>query len=1394
MRVDGSTLVDQLRNDELRSIRNDVTTGLREQILKALDERGRAQELIRRQYAGRYPFELLQNANDAMADSGGGKVLFAVTNSALVIADEGTGFGTEQVRAICGLARSSKDPRKSIGYKGLGFKSAGEITDRPQIISASVAFGFDHTRTRHAVEEITGALDPAQRLPEYAFPFPLSAAELGDDSDLVENLRAREFTTIMRLPYRADVVRETVERHVRETITPRLLLFLDATSTLELTGTGRDFQAVLVRQQSGAHAEALLQVGPHTGHWLVFQRTITDLDRELVDPLGDEWQKVEQVGVAVAVPLDDEGRPGNTTRPSPLHVYFPTDEGTGLPVTLHGDFALDLDRRRVATAPETLPYNQWLAGQLASLLAEAAESLAQRFPGDASVVAALAPAGHPDGFGEYVHHQCMQALRSARFVPVTGGHAAAPGDALLLPGSIRRPRLAHRFLALEHRPGVVVAVVQEHAPSRKLLTALGTPVLADDAALRLLREPQPADDSDFYEFLVEWADAAGRAFRRRLADIECVRTVGGGWVTPASGVYFPRRHDGVRFPGNLQVPVAAVPEVDGLESLLEDAGVRPFEWRQLIPDFVLPLLTDPGTGEEIRHAALAALRGYYNAERTGDQRIRTQIARVLMPARDASGTATAMRPVGDLYFSREWLGHDRLEQIYGAFGQADFLAVAPPENQEQRQAEMEFYQWMGVSNHPRIDECHTPYLLTSLGRHPHSRYGDLWLQWQTEIRSRGLDRCPQGHPLAQQPLLSSFSLDRFPQLAATRDPHRLRLLWLELAAHWAAVRLAFTAEVRCNHGWHSGDTIRTGPSLLQFLLTSLEWVPCIRRRHRVIVQPGRAWRVTSDMPPRVRDRVPVLDPELDIPGSAALVADTGVIDGARPSPADLAALLRELDQELSAVPADADTRELELAARWAMRMLNDVLRPEADTGGPVPLLARQDGRVIFSDKPYMAEDRLLAETWEPVIPILKADRGLRHLQTTLGLPVLDEIVTITPDPRGARTDLRPIVEAMINEAKPWLAAVAVDQVPSRETEIFRALSRLEVGVCDDLVLRYELNGLVRERADAVSFIATRIEQDGIIRRRIGTAHLQVSPGTETPDWFTFAPHLAQFLDVPTLGDAFALLLSASEAGRKQYLAARRITATAVAEAATRLARPATDDDLADDLLPTLEDINEEDEERTAAEPSPPTPGSSTESEATQQQTASLPDVKELPDLNHDAITVSDAPEPPPREAGPQPRPQPSPGLGPVGSVDYENQQRFQRHIGRRGEEAAYEAERRRVADLGLDPGLVTWRSKSQPSAPYDIESIDGDGQQIYIEVKATTSADPSDPFEISDAELVFMMAKRSNYYIYRVTSAHTERPAITRYQDPAGRLQAHTARLQLRSARLALLTHELGQT
>lgn len=58
----GNDLVDMLRTDEIESQRSEVSAGRREHILRTLDRRGIAQELIRQQYTGRYPFELLQNA------------------------------------------------------------------------------------------------------------------------------------------------------------------------------------------------------------------------------------------------------------------------------------------------------------------------------------------------------------------------------------------------------------------------------------------------------------------------------------------------------------------------------------------------------------------------------------------------------------------------------------------------------------------------------------------------------------------------------------------------------------------------------------------------------------------------------------------------------------------------------------------------------------------------------------------------------------------------------------------------------------------------------------------------------------------------------------------------------------------------------------------------------------------------------------------------------------------------------------------------------------------------------------------------------------------------------------------------------------------------------------
>lgn len=172
------------------------------QHLRALGERGRAQEFVAQQYAGRYALELLQNADDAASDRGtAGRVRFVLTNSSLLVADDGTGFGPEQVHALCTLGSSSKDRSKSIGYKGIGFKSVLEITNTPQVFSESAAFGFDEARVREELQRVM----PTARLgdlpiPAYAFPFELSLDDAGDDADNVARLQASGYSTIIRLP------------------------------------------------------------------------------------------------------------------------------------------------------------------------------------------------------------------------------------------------------------------------------------------------------------------------------------------------------------------------------------------------------------------------------------------------------------------------------------------------------------------------------------------------------------------------------------------------------------------------------------------------------------------------------------------------------------------------------------------------------------------------------------------------------------------------------------------------------------------------------------------------------------------------------------------------------------------------------------------------------------------------------------------------------------------------------------------------------------------------------------------------------------------------------------------------------------------------------------------
>ena len=100
---------------------------------------------IAQEYRGRCVLELLQNAHDALSEptpNDPKRISFVLSTSpepVLLIGNTGRPFHYEDFKGICQLAQSPKDPNKSVGNKGLGFRSVLEVSARPEIWSTTPA-------------------------------------------------------------------------------------------------------------------------------------------------------------------------------------------------------------------------------------------------------------------------------------------------------------------------------------------------------------------------------------------------------------------------------------------------------------------------------------------------------------------------------------------------------------------------------------------------------------------------------------------------------------------------------------------------------------------------------------------------------------------------------------------------------------------------------------------------------------------------------------------------------------------------------------------------------------------------------------------------------------------------------------------------------------------------------------------------------------------------------------------------------------------------------------------------------------------------------------------------------------------------------------------------------
>lgn len=1404
------TLVRRLVDDELASIASDVDADRLDFVLGKLHERGVFQRLIREQYSGRYPFELLQNANDAaaarLADgyNRGLRVRFTVGQDALLVADQGIGFGAAEIRAICGFGRSSKDPRKSIGYKGLGFKSVGEICDTPQIICVDMRFGFDPNRVRRRVEEVTGPLDPTQPLPTFAFPFELDPGDLGSDSDLVDELIADGFRTILRLPYRADVSADKVAKDVMRTIRPELLLFLPATGQLEVVGTPADFAALSDRETADNHDVVLLAVGEREEYWHVFAREVKTPSLEMMSKLKDAWADVEAVHVRAAVRLDADDRP-DVSEVFPLSVYFPTEEKPGFPLLLQADFNLDLDRRFIKRSPESEGYNTWLADQLGRLIGEVvAPSLARTFPGDPRAIDVISPRPGATDHGAEISNRVIEHLRTSRFVPCVDGGLRIPGEVLLLPSSLPSPDAALELMNTEGHGRLVTAAAQQRPFARRLLAeSLEVPALENGKALELLSPTGPDQLDQLYRLLVDWSAKIGvRPFAELARKLPLVLTQTGGWRPASENLYFPRGRDDPEIFDDLPVEVVVVPEVDGAADLLTAMGVQAFLWRTVLLRQVLPILSDPDASEEAKASNWALLRTYFAQSRGGDQDVVQRARNVLLPAAPARGGHPTLKPASKLYFSPAWLGHDRLQQIYGPFEESEFLALPPPADSEEREVEFRLLEWLGVGAHPRVFSAITTqkgeYKWENNWSHPHRELdGELWEAWVRSPEVSAAASCSQSHGSSQQ-IRASHALDRIRQVIESADLDRLAALFRELSGNWADVYgPCLKASFYCQHSYHSGpDKQRETLSLLGFSLSMLPWIVIVEDDELALASPSQAWRLSSEVSRRVAGMVPALRPDLDTPDAVPMCVALGVVDSGRASTSDLLRLLRRLAEHHQAA-ADEDPSIFD-TARWVLGRLNDLLEkepPAAEDLADLPMPAFVDGALVFVPDPYFCDDPELERAWAD-LPILHGGTDLSRLRQILDLKDLSKAVQTLPRPLGIDNVLSAQLTTELRHAAPFLAAVASKAASYRDETIFPRLARIEVLACEELALSYVLDEVERPHKGASSYLLSRTERVGSQSRTYATAYLEIDPQTRRPIWYGFGPQLAEHIRVPSVRDAFTMILK-DPGERLQLLAARGIDEDDLEAARQELAKRSEEPEFEVVVKANSAPLQTSSTTTTSAQDeSQPAPSATTDGGPDQDETST----EEPPPADVDSQEDEDALLLPPvdlegleLEAAPHGRLAPGTatrrgggGSGPGGQTDWERVARVTGAVGRWGEELVYELERDRLSGLGFDPEAVDWRSRREEFSPYDIRSLDAEGQVIFVEVKATTQTDPNTPFEITHDELDYAFQYRARYHIYRVLGVGTGQYRVIDFDDPAGRLVDGEASFRFTSGRLYL--------
>jgi hypothetical protein len=345
-----------------------------------------------RDYAGRFVYELIQNAYDAHPPGARGAAHILLDagvgdHGVLYVANAGKPFDYEDFRAISEIAQTSKQPGEGIGNKGVGFKSVLQVSEWPEIYSSSSlprldlydGFCFGFARPDDMFRLVNGDEAAARLLLDRVSPYALPVVADAQDANVLA-FAAAGMATVCRLPMRSATAFALAASQIHEiaaSVAP-VLLFLDRIGelTLEIRGAG-GLNVVLGREVRVLDSPTDIGLEEvdlgDAGSYLVVERSVahdafmaairSSIEVQLIDPAWVSWKQAVRVSVAVRLDADlTDGR---------LYCYLPMGTQAVSPTAAHvnAPFVVRLARDGLI---EPAPLNDLLFANIADACAAAA--------------------------------------------------------------------------------------------------------------------------------------------------------------------------------------------------------------------------------------------------------------------------------------------------------------------------------------------------------------------------------------------------------------------------------------------------------------------------------------------------------------------------------------------------------------------------------------------------------------------------------------------------------------------------------------------------------------------------------------------------------------------------------------------------------------------------------------------------------------------------------------------------------------------------------------------------------------------------------------------------------------------------------------------------------------